>query len=321
MGTRWIPEAEDLKPVGGHNPMSGVGGPRATLHCTVSGTHQFNDMHRVLIHKRAEPHLLYSFRDDRLGQYFPLDRAARSLGRSYGMAYSNNRVGSVNIQVEVVGTVDDWTARSDWNPGPNFRAMMRAIRSWGIEPKPIYRFAQTAADRSRVVMDRTWLTSSKGGGRWWGHCHYPAPENHWDPGRVNVARFFAAAEGPLGSGGGSTTGPVAGGGATPGTVFEEDDLQLDDNIPTTATQKKVWGVEKVDVADALLSARYARLFAHRAQEDAAATLAIVKKMAEAGRPLTQEEIAAAVAEGVANAVKSEYEVVGDVRIQSKGDDA
>ena len=195
--TRWIAEAEDLNPSGTSGTMSGKGGPRATLHCTVSSPTQFNDMHRVLIGKQAEPHLLYSFAEDRLGQYFPLDRSARALMGSTRTpsGLSHNRVGTVNIQIEVVGTTDDWTARPDWRPGPKFRAMMAAIASWGIRPEFIYRPATSSTDRANVVRSFATMTGDAGGWKWWGHCHYPDGESHWDPGRVNVSRFFAAAYG------------------------------------------------------------------------------------------------------------------------------
>ena len=194
---RWIAEAEDLRPSGTSGTMSGKGGPRATLHCTVSSPTQFNDMHRVLIGKQAEPHLLYSFAEDRLGQYFPLDRSARALMGSTRTpsGISHNRVGTVNIQIEVVGTTDDWTARPDWRPGPKFRAMMAAIASWGIRPEFIYRPATSSTDRANVVRSFATMTGDAGGWKWWGHCHYPDGESHWDPGRVNVSRFFAAAYG------------------------------------------------------------------------------------------------------------------------------
>ena len=47
----------------------------------------------------------------------------------------------------------------------------------------------------------------------------------------------------------------------------DDDVNLDDKLTTTKAQREVWGVkdgEVVDVEDALVSARYARLFAYRA---------------------------------------------------------
>lgn len=211
MGERWIPEAERLTPAGTYGTMSGKGGPRATLHCTVSAPTQFGDMHRVLTSKKAEPHLLYSFADDRLGQYFPLDASARALMGSAAVpsGVSHNRVGTINIQIEVVGSTDDWTARPDWRPGPKFRAMMRAIASWGVRPEFIYRPATTSTDRANVVRSFATMTGDAGGWKWWGHCHYPDGESHWDPGRVNLAHFFAAA---------TTTSPL------------EDDMNLNDPI-------------------------------------------------------------------------------------------
>ena len=191
-GEVWIPEAEDLTPVGGSNPMSGVGGPRATLHCTVSRPGSFDDMVRVLRNKRAESNLVYDGKTDRLGQFYALDRAGRSLMRG-SLPYSHNRVGTVNIQIEVCNMPVDWTASSDWNPGPNFRAMIRAVRSWGIRDEFVGRLARTGSDRANVAQPLSLLTSEKGGGVWWGHCHYPDGETHWDPGPLNLDRFFGAA--------------------------------------------------------------------------------------------------------------------------------
>jgi hypothetical protein len=196
MGEIWIPEAEDLKAAGSSNTMSGIGGPRATLHCTVSNPGSFDAMHRVLISKTSEPHLLYDPKTDRLGQYFPLNKSARALARGT-LAYSHNKVGSVNIQIEVCAMPVDWTANdANWNPGKNFKAMMRAIRSWGIKDEFIYRPAKSAADRSNVVRPNALLTSNTGGSKWWGHCHYGQGETHWDPGPINLQRFFGAAPVP-----------------------------------------------------------------------------------------------------------------------------
>jgi len=210
VGEVWIPEAEDLTPVGTHNAMSGVGGPRATLHCTVSNPGSFDAMVRVLRLKSSESHLLYDPKTDRLGQFFPLNRAARALARGT-LAYSHNRVGSINIQIEVCAMPVDWTAGPDWNPGPNFRAMLRAIRSWGIADEFIYRPAKTAPDRANVVRPDNLLTSTAGGGKWWGHCHYGQGESHWDPGPINLATFFGAA-------------PI-----TPTAPPEEDDMFTDED--------------------------------------------------------------------------------------------
>lgn len=261
-GIRFIPEAEDLTPRGSSGTMSGEGGPRATLHCTVSGTRQFDDMHAVLVDKMAEPHLLYSFAEDRLGQYFALDRSARSLMGAPDVPRSHNKAGSVNIQIEVVARTDDWTTRRDWRPGPNFRAMVRAVRGWGVEDRLVFRFARSADDRRAVVRPRSLLHSPDGGGCWWGHCHYPAPESHWDPGRVDVGRFFAAV-----------------GGVPLHLTEEEDDMQFEDTVPTTAKERKAWRIRSLSVEEALKSAVYARKFAWQAKRDAAAALEIVKTMA------------------------------------------
>lgn len=191
MGEVWIKEAKRLTPAGTAGTMSGVGGPRATLHCTVSNPGSFNAMHRVLVDKRAEPHLLYDPLTDQLGQYFPLDKSARALKGSPEVSPSHNKAGTVNIQVEVCAQPNDWTV--NWKPGPNFRAMMRAIASWGIKPEFVFRLPKSGSDRVNVARPRSVVTSTSGGGKWWGHCHYPYPEIHWDPGPINLDRFFGAA--------------------------------------------------------------------------------------------------------------------------------
>jgi len=199
MGEVWIAEAEDLNPSGSSGTMSGQGGPRATLHCTVSNPGSFDAMDDVLTSKSSESHLLYDYKTDRLGQYFPLNKSARALV-SGSHSVSHNKMGTVNIQIEVCAQPVDWTADDDWHPGPNFRAMIRAVRSWGIEDEFVYRLAKSSGDNVRRSWD-TFDSTSTGGNRWWGHCHVPSPESHWDPGPLNLEKFFAAASGgsiPLG---------------------------------------------------------------------------------------------------------------------------
>jgi hypothetical protein len=191
MGEVWIPEAEDLPPSGSAGTMSGQGGPRATLHCTVSNPGSFEAMVDVLRSNQSESQLLYDYKSDRLGQFFPLDKSGRAL-MSGSHSVSHNKMGSVNIQIEVCAQPVDWTADDDWHPGPNFRAMMRAIRSWGIRDEFVYRPAKSSGDNVRRSWD-TFDSTTTGGNRWWGHCHVPSPESHWDPGPLDLARFFAAA--------------------------------------------------------------------------------------------------------------------------------
>jgi hypothetical protein len=194
MGEVWIREAEDLNPSGSSGTMSGQGGPRCTLHCTVSNPGSFDAMVDVLTGNQSESHLLYDYKTDRLGQFFPLDKSARAL-MSGSHSVSHNKMGSVNIQIEVCAQPVDWTADNDWHPGPNFRAMVRAVRSWGIRDQFVYRTAKNYSDNVRRSWD-TFDSSDSGGKLWWGHCHIPSPESHWDPGPINLAAFFAAADPP-----------------------------------------------------------------------------------------------------------------------------
>jgi hypothetical protein len=201
MPERWIAEAEQLTPSGAPGTMSGVGPARAICHVTVSRPGSFDAMHRVLTDKQGEPHLLYDWATDRLGQYFPLDRSARALKRG-ARDVSCNKVGTVCIQIEFCAMPDGFTRY--WTPGPNFRALMRAVRSWGVEPRWVARTGTTIADNVR----QTWETYLATGG-WWGHCHVPE-NDHWDPGPIDQGVFLAAA--------GITTTPQEDDMATPGEI-------------------------------------------------------------------------------------------------------
>lgn len=200
-GTIWIPEAEQLtpNPSGGSGTMDGKGGPRATAHVTVSNPGSFNAMDDVLTGKAAESHVLYDMSGDRLGQYFPLNKSARALmgGNGTQTGISHNKHGLVNIQIEICWDPADGDLTLDprWAADrPNWQAFLRAVRSWGIEDRFIYRTARTSSDRVNVERSvNTWL-SDAGGGCWWGHCHYDELESHWDPGPLNEARFFGGAD-------------------------------------------------------------------------------------------------------------------------------
>jgi hypothetical protein len=140
-------------------------------------------MHRVLTSNRSEPHILYDPLTDRLGQYFPLDRSARALAND-GTRRTNGH-GTVNIQIEVVAQPDGFTRY--WKPGPNFRALLRAIRSWGIpDAWPAGRLSKSYADK----VCRTWDAYSKAGH--FGHCHVPG-NDHWDPGPIDPQALFLIA--------------------------------------------------------------------------------------------------------------------------------
>lgn len=180
---RWIKEAEDLKSNGQSGTMSrNHSGVKVTWHVTVSpsGGHWFDSMHRTLTNKRAEPHILYDPLTDRLGQYFPFDRSARALANDGDRP--TNRDGKINIQIEVVAQPDGFT--DYWKPGPNYKALMRAIRSWGIPDQwPAGRLSQHGNDG----VSRSWSNYRKSGH--FGHCNVPG-NNHWDPGPIDQAAIF-----------------------------------------------------------------------------------------------------------------------------------
>jgi hypothetical protein len=197
MGTVFILGAERLEPRGSSNTMDGIGGPRATCHATVSKPGSFEAMHDVLVGKKSESHVLYDMVDDRLGQYFPLDRSARALmgADKTPSGISHNRRGVVNIQVEICWDPDDGdlTAHELWSrPRPMWEAFLDAVRSWGIEDRFIFRGARSSDDRGTVVRPLSTYKSAAGGGVWWHHGNIPDGESHWDAGPITESRFFTS---------------------------------------------------------------------------------------------------------------------------------
>ncbi|MEU7147092.1 peptidoglycan-binding protein [Streptomyces sp. NPDC045456] len=189
MGTRWIPGAERLGggDIGGAMDTPGLP-PRVVWHSTESGSGDsaFRGVGDYLINISAEPHILYDPVTDRLGQYGPLDESARAL-RNDGSSRTN-RTGRVCIQIEVLArAANPFTAY--WRPGPNFRALMAAIRSWGIPDNFPMGAPPTYPGGSRRTRS-VWLYE---GGH---YCHANVPGNdHGDPGCISPARLFAAAGG------------------------------------------------------------------------------------------------------------------------------
>ncbi|MEV7425164.1 LysM peptidoglycan-binding domain-containing protein [Streptomyces sp. NPDC091212] len=194
----WIKEAERLGggKIGGDMDTPSAP-PRVVWHTTESGTGpaSFTAVASYLTKVASEPHILYDPTTDRLGQYGPLNQSARAL-RNDG-SLRTNRTGRVCVQIEVLGRAGQ-PFTSTWKPGPNFRALMRAIRSWGVpDVWPAGRLAASYADnasRSRSV----WQT--KGGH--YGHSNAPG-NDHWDPGNIDQSAIFKAAGA---SGGGSSSG-------------------------------------------------------------------------------------------------------------------
>ncbi|MFE2075185.1 peptidoglycan-binding protein [Streptomyces misionensis] len=168
---------------------------RVVWHTTESGAGDaaFKSVGQYLINEAYEPHILYDPTTDRIGQFGPLNQSARALQNDGSTR--TNRVGRACIQIEVLGrAATPFTGY--WKPGKNFRALMDAIRSWGVPD--MFPMGPPAANSAACKRDRNvWLT--KGGH--YGHCNIPG-NSHWDPGHIDTEALFAAA--PKGSTGGSS---------------------------------------------------------------------------------------------------------------------
>ncbi|WP_327712379.1 peptidoglycan-binding protein LysM [Streptomyces sp. NBC_00464] len=156
---------------------------RVVWHTTESGhgAGPFKNVGDYLANIGAEPHILYDPTTDRLGQYGPLNESARALKNDGGTR--TNRTGRVCIQIEVLARASA-PFTGYWKPGPNFVALMRAIRSWGVPDSWPGGSCAPGASRNRT----TWAT--KGGH--YGHCHVPG-NDHWDPGNIDRAAILKAA--------------------------------------------------------------------------------------------------------------------------------
>lgn len=197
MGTLWIPGAERITPSAPGGTITSTAPPRIVWHCTEAqpGTPAvWTSMIRVLTNKSAEPHVLYDPVTDRLGQFFPLNVSGRAL-RNDGTT-KTNRVGKVCIQVEVIAySAKPFTAY--WKPGPNWRNLMAAIRSWGIpDVQPAGAFPKFIDSPPHNVPENdrdrpTWLSKA-------GHfSHSQIPGNdHGDPGGVSFPSMVAAGQPP-----------------------------------------------------------------------------------------------------------------------------
>ena len=215
MGTLWIPGAERITPSSPGGTITSTAPPRIVWHCTEAtpGTSAvWTSMIRVLTTKAAEPHVLYDPVTDRLGQFFPLNVSGRAL-RNDGTT-KTNRVGKVCIQVEVIAySSKPFTAY--WKPGPNWRNLMAAVRSWGIpDMQPAGAFPAFIDNPPHNVpeddRDRpTWL--SKGGH--FSHSQIPG-NDHGDPGAVSFPMMLSLAKPPT-----PAAQPVAG---------QEDDMSAQD---------------------------------------------------------------------------------------------
>lgn len=190
-GTLWIPGFERLTPSKAGGDITSKLGPRAIWHTVEApaGTEKmFQRMIDVLTQKSAEPHVLIDPVTDRAGQFFPLDLSGRALKNDDGR--QTNRTGVVCIQIEVMGyAADPFTNDDTWHPGPNWRALMAALRSWGIPD--VFPMGRPPKYPGPSVRDRDiWYGDyDESAGH---YCHANVPGNdHGDPGAIAPAKLFA----------------------------------------------------------------------------------------------------------------------------------
>lgn len=193
-GTIWIPGAERLTPSMPGGKITSSAPPRVVWHTTEADPGKdatFAAMVRVLTSKSAEPQVLYDPVSDRLGQFIPLNLSGRALKNDGGT--QTNRVGEVCIQIEVIGrSAKPFT--DTWKPGKNYRALMAAIRSWGIKDswpagRPPVFVASPPHNVPESARSRT-IWTTKGGH--YGHSQIPG-NDHGDPGGIDIVKLFAAA--------------------------------------------------------------------------------------------------------------------------------
>lgn len=188
MGEVWIPEAIRLGDgvIGGAMDTPTLP-PRAVWH-TTEGSYgtaaAFRGTADYLIEIGYEPHILYDPTTDMLGQFGPLNQSAKALGNAGTLR--TNRTGKVCVQVEVMARgARPFTMY--WKPGPNLRALLRAIRSWGVPDEwPAGRLAVSGSDD---VSRSTTTWTSRGGH--YGHCNIPG-NDHWDPGNIDRVALLQA---------------------------------------------------------------------------------------------------------------------------------
>src|SRR3954454_3890375 len=191
MGTLWIPGAKRIGSQSGGSMDSPSLPPRVVWHTVESptGASYFRSMGDYLLSESVWPQVLYDPETDSLGQFCALNESGRAL-RNAGTTRTN-RTGRVCIQIEVCGrAAQPFTEQSTWQPGPNFRALMAAIRSWGVpDVFPAGRPQAYPGDHDDRDLD-TWL--NRGGH--YGHSQVPG-NDHGDPGAIRPDRLWAAASG------------------------------------------------------------------------------------------------------------------------------
>lgn len=185
-GKLWLPGAERLTPSKPGGIMVPTGGPRCTWHTTESGTGNdaFAGNVAWLRKQSTESHLLWDPTTGRIGQFFPANRSARTLG-NWG-AIRTNRSGRVHIQIEVLGKAHLHPLLD--GPMRGLDDILEWLDGWGIPrawpaglPYPSPHPRGKKPNRPGTI----WLRNSGG---YFAHSQVPG-NTHTDPGLVDPKKF------------------------------------------------------------------------------------------------------------------------------------
>lgn len=186
-GALWMPGAQRLTPSKPGGIIVPTGGPRCTWHTTESGAG--NDAFAAnvawLRKKSTESHLVWDPTTGRMGQFFPANRSARTLG-NWG-AIRTNRSGRVHIQIEVLGKAHLHPLLD--GPCKGLDDILEWLDGWGIPrnwPAGLPLKSPPAGKQNRP--GTIWLRNSGG---YFGHSQVPG-NTHTDPGLVDPRRFQKA---------------------------------------------------------------------------------------------------------------------------------
>lgn len=186
----WLPGYDRVNLGLSGKPFEYTHNPKGLLHSTegtsLSGAEQA---------MRAYPsHLGYDYRTREKHQYISLDLAAYS-----AMDESDN---DPIYQVELVGFAKDMRYLPDWALARIAIDVIKPLADTiGIPPTIIGHgfkdgldgiYPYLASPQSPIRLSYAQLRAFSG---WLGHQHLPAPDDHWDPGAINMARLIALAYG------------------------------------------------------------------------------------------------------------------------------
>jgi hypothetical protein len=185
----WLPgyERHEYRGLGG-KPYQYTHNPKGCLHTTEGGS----IAGAMSAYAPYPPHLIYDWRNRRGVQHVRLDRAA------YSAMDGNDD--DFMVQVELVGFAREtrgWSEQALRNIAQDVIAPLE--RAFGIPRRVIgggfkdERSGITLASASSPIrLSAAGLRDFSG---WLGHQHLPAPDNHWDPGALDVTRILSFVSG------------------------------------------------------------------------------------------------------------------------------